>query len=244
MIGIGTIINVLTVILGSGIGMAIKKGIPESMQKSVIKTLGIAVMFIGISGVLQEMIVITEDGITTQGTMLMIISLVIGVVAGELCKIETRLEAIGDKLKQWKIFSGVNASFTEGFVTATLVVCIGAMAIIGSFNDGLGIGPDVLITKSILDFISTMIFASALGAGVMCSAIPMGIYQGALTLLSSFVHPFLEGTNIVSDLTLVGSVLIFAVGINLFSSKSIKVGNMLPALLVPIIYGIGKAIIE
>ncbi|MBQ7923234.1 MAG: DUF554 domain-containing protein [Clostridia bacterium] len=243
MIGLGTIINVIAIIAGSTIGMIVKKGIPESMQRSVMKTLGIAVMFIGISGVLQEMLVITEDGISTQGTMLMIISLVLGTVIGELCRIEARLESAGDKLKKLKLFSGSNPHFTEGFVTATLVVSIGAMSIIGSFNDGLGIGPDILITKSILDFISTMIFASALGAGVICSIIPMGIYQGALTVLARFAQPLVEGTTIISDLSLVGSVLIFAVGINLFAEKSIKVGNMLPSLLIPIIYGIIKTFI-
>ncbi|MBE6569183.1 MAG: DUF554 domain-containing protein [Ruminococcaceae bacterium] len=243
MIGLGTIVNVLAVIAGSVIGMVVKKGIPESMQKSVMKTLGVAVMFIGISGVLQEMIVIGEDGISMQGTMLMIISLVIGTVIGELCKIETRLESLGDKLKRLKIFSGSNPHFTEGFVTSTLVVCIGAMAIIGAFNDGLGLGPDILITKSILDFISTMIFTSALGAGVLCSFLPMGIYQGTLTVLARVVQPLVEGTTIISDLSLVGSVLIFCVGINLFAPKSVKVGNMLPALLVPVIYSVIKALI-
>ncbi len=243
MIGLGTIVNVLAVIAGSVIGMVVKKGIPESMQKSVMKTLGVAVMFIGISGVLQEMIVIGEDGISMQGTMLMIVSLVIGTVLGELCKIETLLESLGDRLKKLKIFSNSNPHFTEGFVTSTLVVCIGAMAIIGAFNDGLGLGPDILITKSILDFISTMIFASALGAGVLCSFLPMGIYQGALTVLARVVQPLVEGTTIISDLSLVGSVLIFCVGINLFAPKSVKVGNMLPALLVPVIYGVIKALI-
>lgn len=243
MIGLGTIVNVIAIIIGSTIGLIVKKGIPENMQKAVMKTLGVAVMFIGISGVLQEMLVITEDGISTQGTMLMILSLVIGTVIGELCKIETRLESIGDKIKKWKIFAGSDANFTEGFVTATLVVSIGAMAIIGAFNDGLGIGPDILITKSILDFISTMIFASALGAGVICSAIPMGIYQGALTMLARFAQPLVEGTTIISDLSLVGSVLIFCVGVNLFSLQSFKVGNMLPALLIPVLYGVLKTFI-
>ena len=243
MIGLGTIINVSAIIAGSAIGMTVKKGIPENIQKSVMKTLGVAVMFIGISGVLQEMLVITKNGISTQGTMLMIISLVLGTIVGELCKIETRLESIGDRIKKLKIFASSNSNFTEGFVTATMVVCVGAMAIIGSFNDGLGLGPDILITKSILDFISTMIFASAMGAGVLCSCIPMGIYQGALTILARFAQPLVEGTTIISDLSLVGSVLMFGVGINLFASKSIKVGNMLPSLLVPILYGAIKTFI-
>ena len=243
MIGIGTIINVLTIIAGSTVGMIAQKGIPETMQKAVMKVLGIAVMFIGLSGTLAEMLVVTADGISTQGTMLMIISLVLGTIAGELLRIEDRLESLGDKLKGLRIFRNASATFTEGFVTATLVVSVGAMAIIGSFNDGLGLGAEVLITKSILDFVSTMIFASTLGVGVLCSSIPMGIYQGLLTVLAQFLKPLFDGTNIVSDLSLVGSVLIFAIGINLFASKSIKVGNMLPALIVPVAYGLVMKII-
>ncbi|MBQ3179585.1 MAG: DUF554 domain-containing protein [Clostridia bacterium] len=238
MIGIGTIVNVLAIIAGSTIGMLAQKGIPDRLQKSVMKVLGIATMFIGLSGTLAEMLVVTPEGISTKGTMLMIISLVLGTICGELLRIEDRLESMGDKLKSLKLFRNASATFTEGFVTATLVVSIGAMAIIGSFNDGLGLGPEVLITKSILDFVSTMIFASTLGVGVLCSCIPMGIYQGLLTVLAQFLKPLFDGTNIISDLSLVGSVLIFAIGINLFSSKSVKVGNMLPALLVPVIYGL------
>ena len=239
MIGIGTIVNVLTIIAGSTVGMIAQKGIPDAMQKAVMKVLGIAVMFIGLSGTLAEMLVVTAEGISTQGTMLMIVSLVIGTIAGELIRIEDRLESLGDKMKTLKLFRNASATFTEGFVTATLVVSVGARAIIGSFNDGLGLGPEVLINKSILDFVSTMIFASTLGVGVLCSCIPMGIYQGLLTVLAQFLKPLFDGTNIVSDLSLVGSVLIFAIGINLFASKSIKVGNMLPALLIPVIYGLG-----
>ncbi|MBE6614615.1 MAG: DUF554 domain-containing protein [Ruminococcaceae bacterium] len=238
MIGLGTIINVLAIIGGSAIGMAAQKGIPEHLQKSVMKVLGISTMFIGLSGTLAEMLVITEEGISTRGIMLMIVSLVIGTFVGELIRIEDRLEALGDKMKNLKLFRSASATFTEGFVTATLVVSIGAMAIIGSFNDGLGLGPEVLITKSILDFVSTMIFASTLGVGVLCSCVPMGIYQGLLTVLAQFLKPLFDGTNIVSDLSLVGSVLIFAIGINLFASKSVKVGNMLPALLIPVVYGL------
>lgn len=238
MIGIGTIVNVLAIAAGSTIGMLARKGIPDRLQQSVMKALGIATMFIGLSGTLAEMLVVTPDGISTRGVMLMIISLVIGTVFGELLRIEDRLESLGDTLKKLKLFRNTDAAFTEGFVTATLVVSIGAMAIIGSFNDGLGLGAEVLFTKSILDFVSTMIFASTLGVGVLCSLVPMGLYQGLLTVLAQFLKPLFDGTNIVSDLSLVGSVLIFAIGINLLAGKSVKVGNMLPALLVPVVYGL------
>lgn len=243
MIGIGTIINVIAVIGGSTIGLLARKGIPAHLQQSVMKVLGIATMFIGLSSTLAEMLVVTEDGLSTQGTMLMILSLVIGTAIGELLKIEDGLESIGDKLKGLRLFRNTNATFTEGFVTATLVTSIGAMSIIGSFNDGLGLGAELLFTKSILDFVSTMIFASTLGIGVLCSFVPMGLYQGLLTLLARFLQPLFAGTTMISDLSLVGSVLIFAIGINLFAGKQIKVGNMLPALLVPIVYDLVKTLL-
>lgn len=238
MIGIGTIVNVIAVIVGSTIGLLARKGIPTRLQEAMMKVLGIATMFIGLSGTLAEMLVVTEDGLSANGTMLMILSLVIGTAIGELLKIEDGLESIGDKLKKLRLFQNASASFTEGFVTATLVTSIGAMAIIGSFNDGLGLGAELLYTKSILDFVSTMIFASTLGVGVLCSFVPMGLYQGLLTLLARILQPLFEGTTIISDLSMVGSVLIFAIGINLFAGKQVKVGNMLPALIIPIVYGL------
>ncbi len=235
MPGIGTIVNTLAVMVGSTIGMIAKKGLSQSFQDSIMKVLGIAVIFIGISGTMQEMLVVGEGGkLSAEGTMLMILSLVIGTLIGELLKIEDGLEHIGDRMKGLKIFRGSDR-FTEGFVTSTLVICIGAMAIVGSLKDGLEGDPTMLYSKSILDFLSTMIFASALGVGVLCSAIPLAIYQGTITLLAGVIGSLLT-EQMISDMSLVGSILIFCVGINLFAGKKIKVGNMLPALLVPLVY--------
>lgn len=235
MPGIGTIVNTLAVILGSAIGMVAKKGLSQSLQDSIMKVLGIAVIFIGISSTMQEMLTVGEDGsLAAGGTMLMIVSLVIGTLIGELLKIETGLESIGDRMKKLKFFQG-SSQFTEGFVTSTLVICIGAMAIVGALKDGLEGDPTMLYSKSILDFLSTMIFASALGVGVLCSAIPLALYQGSITLLAGIVGTFLTD-QMISDMSMVGSILIFCVGINLFAGKKIKVGNMLPSLIVPIVY--------
>jgi len=237
MSGLGTIVNVAAIIAGSTIGMVLKMGFRESLQEALMKALGIATMFIGISSVLAEMLVVSEDGsVGTQGTMLMILSLVIGTLIGELLKIEDFLESIGDRMRKLKLFRN-SSRFTEGFVTATLVVSVGAMAIVGALNDGLTGDASLLYTKSILDFTSTMIFASTLGIGVMCCVIPMGLYQGGITLLAGIIKPYCTDM-IISNLSLVGSVLIFCVGINLFFGKKVKVANMLPALLVPIVYGV------
>lgn len=238
MPGIGTIVNTLAVLVGSSIGILAKKSLSEGLQNSLMKTLGVATMFIGIGCTLQEMLVVEDDGkLSTNGIMLMIVSLVVGTLIGETLKIEEHLEGIGNKIKTCKLFRSSDSRFTEGFVTATLVVCVGAMAIVGSFRDGLEGDPTMLYSKSILDFISTMVFASTLGVGVLCAAIPMALYQGLLTALAGVLGHVLTDS-IISGMSLVGSVMIFCVGINLFFDKQVKVGNMLPGLLVPVVYGI------
>jgi uncharacterized membrane protein YqgA involved in biofilm formation len=237
MTGIGTIVNTAAVILGSLIGLLLKKGIPERVTGSVMKALGVATMFIGIGCTLSEMLVIGEDGkLGTEGIMMMIISLALGALVGELLRIEEGLDKLGEKLKNTKLFRN-SKTFSEGFITATLVVCVGAMAIVGSLRDGMLGDPTMLYSKSALDFISTMMFASALGIGVLLSAVPMALYQGGITLLAGLIGGFFTDS-IISNLSLVGSVLIFGVGVNLVFGKKLKVGNMLPALLVPILYGI------
>ncbi len=236
MPGIGTIVNTLAVIIGSLIGIFAKRGLSQTLQNALLKTLGIATIFIGISCTMQEMLVIEDGTLSTNGIMLMIVSLVIGTLIGELLRIEDFLEGLGEKIKKLPFLKG-DSKFTEGFVTSTLVICVGAMAIVGAFRDGLEGDPSLLYSKSILDFIATMIFASTLGVGVLFSALPLGLYQGLLTAAAGLIGVFFSD-EIISNLSLVGSVLIFAVGINLFLGKQIKVGNMLPALLVPIAYGI------
>ena len=247
MLGLGTIVNTVAVIAGSLFGALVGRGISERISSSLMKAIGCATIFIGSSGALSEMFALTPDGISTRGIMLLCISLAVGTVIGELLKIEEHLEGLGDRIRKTKLFASSKGNFTEGFVTATLVVCIGAMAIIGPMKDALEGDLSILYTKSILDFISTMIFASTLGIGVMCSAVPMFLYQGAFTLFAGLVEPYLytlgDG-NLVGNLSLVGSVLIFGVGVNLAFGKRLKVGNMLPALLVPVVYAIGLTVLS
>lgn len=247
MLGLGTIVNTAAVIAGSLLGVLAGRGINERISSSLMKAIGCATIFIGASGALSEMFVVSTDGISTRGIMLLCISLALGTVVGELLHIEERLEGLGDKIRKTKLFASSKGDFTEGFVTATLVVCIGAMAIIGPMKDALEGDLSILYTKSILDFISTMIFASTLGIGVMCSAVPMFLYQGAFTLFAGLVEPYLytlgDG-NLVGNLSLVGSVLIFGVGVNLAFGKRLRVGNMLPALLIPVIYAAGQSVLE
>ncbi|MBQ8524029.1 MAG: DUF554 domain-containing protein [Clostridia bacterium] len=246
MFGLGTIVNTAAVIAGSLVGILLKRSINERISSSLMKAIGCATIFIGASGALSEMLAVTDSGISTQGIMLLCVSLALGTVVGELLKIEEKLESMGDRMKRMKIFASSSGNFTEGFVSATLVVCIGAMAIIGPIKDALEGDTSILFTKSILDFMSTMIFASTLGVGVMCSAIPMFIYQGAFTLFAGAVEPYLYSLgdgNLVGNLSMVGSVLIFGVGVNLAFGKKLRVGNMLPALLVPVLYAAGQSLL-
>ena len=243
MTGLGTIVNVAAVLMGSLIGLITHNALPEKLRDSLMKALGAAVMFIGIGNTLAEMLTVGEDGkLGTQGIMLMIFSLLFGTIAGELIDIEDKLEKLGDKIKNLNLF-GNSGKFSEGFVTSTLLISVGAMAIVGSIRDGINHDPSMLYSKAILDFVSTMVFASTLGVGVVFSAFPMGIYQGAITVLAALLGEHFMPDTMVSDLSLVGSVLIFCIGINMFFGKKVKAGNMLPSLLVPIIYGVAKAII-
>lgn len=244
MPGIGTIVNVAAVIAGSLIGLFSGKSISEKLRDALMKALGVATMFIGIGCTLAEMLTLDGDGkLSVNGIMLLIVSLLIGTIIGELLRIEDRLEAIGDKVKSMRIFKN-SGSFTEGFVTSTLLISVGAMAVVGSVRDGISGDPSILFSKSVLDFISTMMFASTLGVGVVFSALPMGIYQGAITLIACLLGEHFMPQTMVSDLSLVGSVLIFCIGINMLLGKKIRVGNMLPALLVPVIYGIIMMILQ
>lgn len=234
MIGTGTIVNVLAVIIGGCIGMLFNKGMKKSLQDILMQALGLSTIFIGISGALKGMLVINKGAIETTGTMMMIASLVLGSIIGELINIEDGIEAFGERIRR-RFSKGNDVSFVEGFVSATLVTCVGAMAIVGSLQDGLTGDASMLYTKSILDFIVVMIFGSALGKGAIFSALPLGILQGSVTLSAHIIQPILTN-QMIQNISFVGSVLIFGVGINLAFGKKFKVANMLPALVITVVY--------
>ncbi len=234
MTGLGTLVNTGAVIAGGIAGTMLRKGIPEKYKKTVMQGIGLSVLFIGISGTIKEMITIVNGNkLDRQFVMLMIFSLVIGGLLGEFLKIEERLENIGNWF-QAKIPSK-NGSFSTGFVTASLVYCVGAMAIVGALEDGLSGNASTLFAKSILDGITAVIFAATLGIGVAFSAIPVLVYQGGITLLAGFIKPWLNDM-VISQMSLVGGILIFAIGINLLELKKINVGNLLPSIFIPVIY--------
>lgn len=236
MTGLGTIVNVAAVVAAGFLGVLLKGGIKERFQSTIMGVLGISTMFIGAAGTLQEMFVIGNGSLSTQGTMLLVLSLIIGAFVGELLNIEARLEKLGEWLKD-KVKAKNDNKFVDAFVNSTLVICIGAMAIVGSLQDGLTGDHNTLFVKAALDFPIILIFASTMGIGAVFSAIPLGLYQGAITLFAGLISPYLSDT-LISNLTLVGSAMIFAIGVNLAFGKKFKVGNFLPGLLVPVVYEI------
>jgi len=245
MTGLGTIVNAVLVVVGSILGLTLKSGIPERFKTTIMQAISLSVIFIGISGVLQGMFKVLSNGkIDRQFIMLMIFSLVIGGVFGEILKIEDFLESFGERIKMSisRFIKSENSTFTEGFVTASLVFCVGAMAIVGSLEDGLEHNYSILFAKSILDGITSIIFSATLGIGVMFSSITILLYQGSITLLAGFVKPFLTDT-VVQQMSMVGSVLIFAIGLNMLGVSKIKVGNLLPAIFGPVVWYIINCLI-
>lgn len=235
MRGLGTIINVIAVIVGGCAGLCMKKGLKKRFQDILMQACGVAVVFIGAVGALPGLLSVSESGVMeTQNTMLLIFSLVIGAVIGEAIDIEMRMEQFGTWLKA-KVGAEGEATFVEGFVTTSLIICVGAMAIVGSLQDGLTGDYTLLVSKAVLDAVIVMVFAATLGVGAVFSALSIGIFQGSITILAVFISKYVTDT-MISYLSFIGSVLIFCVGINLLFGKKIKVGNLLPSLIVPVIY--------
>lgn len=234
MIGTGTLINIVAVVVGSFIGLAMKGGIRKKLQDTMMQALGMSTIFIGGAGALKGMLLIGENGLETQGSLMLILSLVIGSFFGEWIDIELRLENAGEWLKK-KINAQGESRFVEGFVSSSLIICVGAMAVVGAIQDGLTGDASMLIAKSLLDFVLVIVLASTMGIGVLFSAVTVGIYQGGITLCASLIEPWLTET-MISNMSFVGSVLIFGVGVNVSIGKKFKVGNMLPAILIPVIW--------
>ena len=218
----GSIINSLTIIFGGLIGLMLKKGISERYQETIMDGLALVVITIGII-----------NAVESKNIILVISSLVIGSIIGEKIRIDKRLNNLGGYLESK--FKKEGSRFTEGFVSATLVFCVGAMAIVGSLEAGLLSDYNTLIVKSMLDGITSMIFATTLGIGVLFSSLPVLIYQGSITLLASSLSSVLT-TVVITEVSAVGGILIMAIGLSLLKVKEIRVANMIPAVLIPVIY--------
>ena len=228
MVGLGTIINTLAILLGGVLGALFGRFLSESAQETLNKVCGVSTLFIALSGAMEGMLSVENGVIVSGGSMLVVICLALGAVVGEMLNIEGGFERFGEWLKI-KSGNAKDPRFVNAFVNASLTVCIGAMAIVGSIQDGLVGDYSILATKAILDLIIIMVMSCSLGRGAVFSAIPVAIFQGSITLLAGFVRPLMtEGA--LANLSLVGNVLIFCVGVNLLWGKKIKVANLLPSI--------------
>lgn len=217
---LGTIINFLAIVGGSIIGLFLKGGIPERISSTVMNGISLCILFIGISGAFK-----------VDNMLIVIISISIGAVIGEFFNLDEKLKKLGDWLE--RKFKNNKNKISEGFVSASLIYCVGAMAIVGSLESGLRGNHEILFSKSILDGISAIIFSSTLGIGVMFSAVSVLVYQGVITLCASFISPVLSEA-VIANMTACGSLIIIGLGLNVLGVTKIKVANLLPAVFLPI----------
>ena len=219
---IAQVVNGVAILIGALIGNMLRGGISERFRNVLMQAMALAVMLIGVTG-----------AIKTTDALIVVISLAVGSVIGESVNIEKRLEGMGDALKSR--IKGAEATFTEGFVSASLIFCVGAMAIVGSLDAGLRGEYSTILTKSLIDGITAAVLASTLGIGVAFSGLAVFLYQGLITLLAGLLQPLLTDA-IITEMSAVGGLLIFAIGINMLGLTKVRVGNMLPAIFVPMVY--------
>ena len=228
MIGLGTIINCGAILVGGLLGSLFGKFLNDRLQDGLTKACGISTLFIGIAGAMEKMLGVEGTSLTSSGTMLLVVCLALGALVGEILNIEAAFSRFGDWLKR-KTGNAKDGGFVDAFVTASFTVCIGAMAIVGSIEDGIFGNWSILGAKAVLDLIIITIMTCAMGKGCIFSAIPVGILQGGVTLLAKLLQPLMTEASLW-NLSMVGSVLIFCVGINLVWGKTVRVANLLPAV--------------
>ncbi len=229
MIGLGTIINSAAIVVGGLVGHFAGKLFRPDQQDALTKACGVSVLFIAVAGAMQGMLYIDNGTILSGKSMLVVLCLALGTIAGEMIGIESAFERFGEWLKMKTGNSG-DIQFVNAFVSASLTVCIGAMAIVGAIQDGISGDYSTLAVKAVLDFIIIAVMTSSLGKGCVFSAIPVFLFEGAITVLARLISPVMTQTA-AAYLSLIGSVLIFCVGLNLVWGKKVRVANMLPAVL-------------
>ena len=232
MVGLGTIINTLAIILGGLGGLLFGRFLKESVQDALCKACGVSTLFLGIAGALEGMLTVEGTGVVSSGTMLVIGCIALGSLIGALLNLEDGMERFGQWLKI-KTGNARDTRFVDAFVTASLTVCIGAMAIVGSIQDGIKGDYSILAAKAVLDFIIIMVMTCSMGKGCIFSAIPVAIFQGSITALAGLIKPLMTDAAL-SNLSMIGSILIFCVGVNLVWGKKLQVANMLPAVVLAV----------
>nr|MDD6336704.1 DUF554 domain-containing protein [bacterium] len=223
---LGTVVNVAAVLVGGGVGLVLKKGLPKRLADTLMKGLGLCTLYIGLTGAMKG-----------QNTLIIILSMVVGALIGEGIDLDDKLNRLGawvEKKCSRGGQSGAQVPISQGFVTASLLFCVGAMAIVGSLQSGLTGDHQMIYTKSMLDGVAAMIFASSLGLGVLLSAVSVLVYQGSIVLLAQAIAPYL-GDAVVAEMTCVGSLIIIGLALNMLGITKLKVMNYVPAIFLPIL---------
>lgn len=233
MVGLGTLINVALIIAGGAVGLVAGRLVKPCVQEGLLKATGVAVLFIGLSGALEGMLSVSDGALVSGGTVVVVASLALGTLAGELLDIASWFERLGAWLRR---VSGneKNERFLDAFLTATFTVCIGAMAAVGSIQDGILGDWSTLALKGVLDALIICAMAASMGVGCLFSALPVGVLQGAITLLARALQPLMTEAAL-ANLSMVGSILIFCVGVNLIRGRTFNTANMLPAVVVAVL---------
>ena len=234
MPGFGTIINTAAIIAGGLCGLLFGRFLSGQRQDALCKACGVCTLFIGVSGALEGMLTVNGSALVSTGTMWIVLCVTVGALIGEILNIEDHIERFGEWLKR-RTGNAKDKQFVNAFVTASLTVCIGAMAVIGSIEDGIKGDPSILLTKATLDFIIVMAMASSLGKGCIFSAIPVALFQGSVTVLARLLEPLFAAPAALANLSLIGSILIFCVGVNLVWGRKIRVANLLPAIVLAVV---------
>ena len=230
----GTIVNAVTIAAGGAVGLLFKKGLPKRIEENALKFVGTGVAILGLNGVICAMITAnTASGVLSdQGGILLVLSLAGGGIIGELLCIEDKLNAGGLAIEQKLGAQG----FAKGFVSASMLFCIGAMAIVGAISDGLNHDSSILFVKATLDGITAIVLAAALGYGVLFSAVAVLAYQGLITLCAGLLAPVLNGTALLNQICMVGYCVVLLIGTNMLGATKVKTANLLPAMLGPVVY--------
>ncbi|MDM8300276.1 DUF554 domain-containing protein [Collinsella tanakaei] len=236
IIGLGTLINVACIIAGGTVGLCGGRFLVPRMQDTIMKATGLCILFVGLAGTLEQMLAVEGDHLTSGGTAMMIVSFALGAAIGEAIDLDDRFEQLGIWLKR-KTGSDDDASFVNGFVSTSLTVGIGAMAIVGSIQDGILGDWSTLALKGALDAVIVCVMSASLGRGCVFSALPVAVIQGSITLLALPLRPIMTEAAL-ANLSLVGSMLIFCVGVNLIWEKTFKPANMLPAVVIAVVWAL------
>ena len=236
MPGLGTLINVALIIAGGAAGLIGGKFITVRVQDALLKASALCVLFIGLSGALEKMLIFDDGKLTSTGSTMIIVSFATGGLVGEALNLERHMERLGEWLRD-RFANGAEGGFVDAFVTASLTVCIGAMAIVGSIQDGILGDWSILALKGALDCIIVCAMTASMGRGAIFSALPVGVFQGTITLLARFIQPIMT-VEALDNLSLVGSMLIFCVGVNLIWGRTFKTANLLPAVIVAVLWAL------